>query len=191
MDEDPLLFEVNILGRDRSGLLRDLLQPVYQTESCTLVEVKAQRAKKSTYISQAQVQMVLELPTQHTQNELRRRLEAVKDVLQVRILSLSATESAGDWQAFTPIALNPYVMGDRLTPVDFFDRESESDWILSWLNDRNAPGWRLLNGPPRSGKSSLARFIRRWSVIQERYFSISALPSSLAVVVTSGPQDFG
>jgi hypothetical protein len=161
-DHNPLLFEVNILGRDRSGLLRDLLQPVYQTESCTLLEVHAQNARESSYMSQAQVQIVLELPAPHIQNELRRRLEAVKDVLQVRIVSLSATQSVGDWQAFTPVAINPYVMGDRLTPVDFFDRERESEWILSWLNDKNAPGWRLLNGSPRSGKSSLARFIKNY-----------------------------
>lgn len=154
-----LFAEVEIAATDRSRLLGDILDHVYELyeTGLYLYEVNARVYNGDS----AHIVMVTRADNRDQLANLRTRVERIPDVHSVSMLPLShprrlalAVSSPSSTQRIE----NPYTLLEVSDRLMFYDRDAEREEILRWLESPPTQ-WLILHGQRRVGKTSLAKHV--------------------------------
>jgi (p)ppGpp synthase/HD superfamily hydrolase len=163
VDQRELLV-LRIIGDDRQGLLRDVLEAIYRTEEAYLYKVEAQ-----TYGDRhAEISLTVRTDTFTRFAEIQSLLGKVAGVREI----VTAPPSPSQRVAFSvdPLHLqpprqpslplpNPYTSEEVYQRDIFYNRQELLDSLIEWLRVPPPADPMILHGQRRVGKTSLVKYL--------------------------------
>ncbi|MCI0562709.1 MAG: TGS domain-containing protein [Nitrososphaera sp.] len=150
------MMNVTVLASNRSGLLGDLLKPIYDDERLDLQRVQAAAGTEGM----ADIMLSVEYQSMEHIIDLQTRLEQTDNVIRASLWPVSLTQQAHLKSRHAGRLSNPYNLGTpQIKSSLFFGREEEVQCIRSFLDDRLP--LVILYGQRRCGKTSLARQLEK------------------------------
>lgn len=144
---------LTIVAHDRSRLVGDLLEPVYQDDRITASYVEATVGSENM----ANITLTIECDTMAQVEQMRQQMEKTPNVVHVAAWPISFPQIAHLQARYGGKMDNPYTLGPVHTPRMLFGRESEIWELKSSLERAHPSPLLLIHGHRRSGKTSLAK----------------------------------
>jgi len=142
-----------IVAHDRSGLVGDLLEPVYQDDRITVNYIEATVDSEGL----ANITFTVGCDTMTQVEQLRQQMESIPDVVWTAAWPASQLQSAHLKARYGGKMENPYTLTPVYTPRMLFGREAQIWELKSSLERAHPAPLLLIHGHRRSGKTSLAR----------------------------------
>lgn len=149
------LYEYAVTGFDRAGILRDVLQPFYESQGY-LHKVQAERLPDES----AQFYFVVELSDPTAAEQLKEAIAHVPDITEctMRPMTLSPSEVFARRRKLEVI--NPFHFESPARhKVEFVGRQVELARLKRLIASRSGPNHVVISGAWRVGKTSLLEYI--------------------------------
>ncbi len=144
------LFNITVITADRSGLIGDLLAPIYEDNGIGLTSIQAHGDAEHT----ATVMLTVNCESWDKGHELHQALEALFPQARVELVPLAAPQAT----AGRGMLSNPYSTGVPISDQGmFFGREAEIQFLRHELDKKNPARLIVMHGHRRTGKTSLAQ----------------------------------
>lgn len=149
---------ITVVAQDRSALIGDLLQPIYNNDRVALTHIQA----TSDAEMMADILLVVESDTADQVENLRAEMKAVKGVLDAKAWPVSPSQSAHYKTRFNYQAEIPYTPGRVKELRMLYGRDNEIRQIRSWLERPLPERLLIIHGQRRCGKTSLAQLANKY-----------------------------